>query len=548
MGIRAAKMNGDLITYTNSPSDNSNEMIKSFGGIGSSKNASMVFDDGTVIEPQDINFGAIASSEGDALNGNFLNEDIINSEYFGDCGELTVQVSDNGAALILEDGVALGWTTIDALAATTTLHQLTQPNDWIINEDGSLSWLTNSGEVITIPENELFIDGNGNYVTFESYGSDKSEITKIVIYNENGRTVYTQTDRNNDDFPFKSGDYFTNSKGDLVYFGSDEIHNYSADDMFEIYGKRFYVTATNDDGSIKSMLSIDQSTGEVQGIDSDHVWVAEGDNNTCLVTENGDVVYNVDGKVRYIRAEDITTNSDGTMTWDAENSNYQYKIDEGGNLTAVKKPIATSESSHANQSNFPEGADGSLSNNSNTSQIKPNYSNNGVNSPFYDDMLASNNDSSLAAAPPNPIHSVDFSNGDSAIYNRGTGNLQEYTSNGITYHYKASDIGTDGHFTASVDGYTITLNKNGSLSSLVDANNRLITLNDNGQYQYVGTRDIASIPTNVQNAASIILPEGIEYNSQPMPEPSVSNSFTPPKADFDTVAAIADDTGISPFE
>lgn len=69
------------------------------------------------IDANDIDFSKISTNANDAANGNFIDESNIHKDYWGDStgGKLEAEIRDDGTVLIKEDGVAMGYTTKEAL-------------------------------------------------------------------------------------------------------------------------------------------------------------------------------------------------------------------------------------------------------------------------------------------------------------------------------------------------------------------------------------------------------------------------------------------------
>ena len=78
-------------------------------------NISTMAKEGT-LDKNSIDFSRISATAGDALNGNFINRERINDNYWGDNGELTYKIRDDGTIMIFENGTLLGFT--DRLGAT----------------------------------------------------------------------------------------------------------------------------------------------------------------------------------------------------------------------------------------------------------------------------------------------------------------------------------------------------------------------------------------------------------------------------------------------
>lgn len=66
-----------------------------------------------VLNRNDLDFSRIGATAGDAKNGNFIN--VKNPDYWGDTGDLTYKIRDDGAVAISEDGVILGFTDLQGI-------------------------------------------------------------------------------------------------------------------------------------------------------------------------------------------------------------------------------------------------------------------------------------------------------------------------------------------------------------------------------------------------------------------------------------------------
>ena len=69
------------------------------------------------IDPSQIDFSRIARSTSDAAAGNFIPEEFILKQYWGDNGKLTFEVLPDGTILIKEDGIPMGCTDKEGVRA-----------------------------------------------------------------------------------------------------------------------------------------------------------------------------------------------------------------------------------------------------------------------------------------------------------------------------------------------------------------------------------------------------------------------------------------------
>ena len=145
-----------------------------------------------------------------------------------------------------------------------------------IDEEGDITGLINITE-----------DGKLNPVN----GSDKIS----MIFSEQGESFF-----NDDELIYK------NDRGGYSYVED-------CDNGFDIYGEHFYVADTDENGNITAMYARNNETGEVRELAYENVWAAPRHYNMCLKAENGDIVYNVDGNVHYVKADDVSYNEDGTL-------------------------------------------------------------------------------------------------------------------------------------------------------------------------------------------------------------------------------------------
>lgn len=66
-----------------------------------------------VLNRDDLDFSRIGSTAGNVKDGNFIN--VKNPEYWGDTGDLTYKIRDDGTVAISEDGVILGFTDLQGI-------------------------------------------------------------------------------------------------------------------------------------------------------------------------------------------------------------------------------------------------------------------------------------------------------------------------------------------------------------------------------------------------------------------------------------------------
>lgn len=66
-----------------------------------------------VLNRDDLDFSRIGSTAGNVKDGNFVN--VKNPEYWGDTGDLTYKIRDDGTVAISEDGVILGFTDLQGI-------------------------------------------------------------------------------------------------------------------------------------------------------------------------------------------------------------------------------------------------------------------------------------------------------------------------------------------------------------------------------------------------------------------------------------------------
>lgn len=66
-----------------------------------------------ILNRNDLDFSRIGSTAGNVKDGNFIN--VKNPEYWGDTGDLTYKIRDDGTVAISEDGVVLGFTDLQGI-------------------------------------------------------------------------------------------------------------------------------------------------------------------------------------------------------------------------------------------------------------------------------------------------------------------------------------------------------------------------------------------------------------------------------------------------
>ena len=73
------------------------------------------------LSKENIDFSRISATAGDAKNGNFISQSKINDSYWGDNGELTYKIRDDGTIMIFENDTLLGFT--DRLNSDNTVTE-----------------------------------------------------------------------------------------------------------------------------------------------------------------------------------------------------------------------------------------------------------------------------------------------------------------------------------------------------------------------------------------------------------------------------------------
>lgn len=158
--------NKSVATNTNSSTKNINkvrisDIVSTIGNsINIVKNATLeeydldaqtLTKEGT-LNKDNIDFSRIATSSSNVKNENFIT--IKNTKYWGDTGELTYKIRDDGTVAIMENGIVLGFTDLQGI----TVFQEVEPNlvpgeTKMVEEKNSKSNLV-PGETIMVKEKE----------------------------------------------------------------------------------------------------------------------------------------------------------------------------------------------------------------------------------------------------------------------------------------------------------------------------------------------------------------------------------------------------------
>ncbi len=276
---------------------------------------------GMEISASQINWDCIASTANDALNGNVLAESNINKEYWGNNGAtLTIQVNEDGSVLILENGVAMGWTTIDAIGNN------------ILTAYPSVSDI--SGEDVAGGKYVIAIDENGNQVYCTAYGNFEHVYTNdngetfgitdagnVIILNEDGSTsvVGHLADNIGDYIDTRMGNYYETAGGNVITgYGTFDADSVYTNDN----GERYVVTDAgnaiilNDDGSTSVVGHLADNIG-------DYVTNSEESASSVYSTPYGDF-------------EHVYTNDNGET----------FGITDAGNVIILNEDGSTSVVGH----------------------------------------------------------------------------------------------------------------------------------------------------------------------------------------------------------
>lgn len=139
-----------------------------------------------VLDRNNLDFSRIATTAGNAKDGNFVN--VKSPEYWGDNAPLTYKVRDDGTVAISEDGVILGFTDLEGIRIK---EADSSKEEQIITEDTSSTTSENTEEVTEIAQN-LEEQGEGTTVeTIETEeANEETEIKEgteeVIVENKEG--------------------------------------------------------------------------------------------------------------------------------------------------------------------------------------------------------------------------------------------------------------------------------------------------------------------------------------------------------------------------
>ena len=163
---------------------------------------------------------------------------------------------------------------------------------------------------------KLYKNSDNNNISYDYVSSDNLSLKSKRMSTKNSSDVETET-------YIEDGQYYVDDEGNYNYSIDGQQYTVNSEDLFDVDGKSFFVIKTNDSGSIERMISLNQSTGEVTAVSADDVWVPDSSYNRYLMAKNGDVIYNLNGDVRYARSSDVISNSNGTIEIFDRNNNSE---------------------------------------------------------------------------------------------------------------------------------------------------------------------------------------------------------------------------------
>lgn len=161
------------------------------------------------IDKSDIDFSQIATNANDASNGNFLAEDKIKKDYWGDTtdGKLEYQIRDDGTVLITEDGVPMGYTTQEALGLSNNSSTPNRPTSADKSAQAAQTGSDTYAKSSTAPSS---VDTNTSYSS-EFRGK-----------NAKGNEIYGYKDSNGNSYSIKTdGTYQVGADGTKYYYQNE---------------------------------------------------------------------------------------------------------------------------------------------------------------------------------------------------------------------------------------------------------------------------------------------------------------------------------------
>lgn len=125
--------------------------------------------EGTITK-ENINFSRIATSAANAKNGSFIV--VKNTKYWGDTGELSYKIRDDGIVAIMENGVILGFTDLEGIkifnAKTSNVEILEEPSKSNL-VPGETTMVKEKEEITEEGYKSNLVPGEEPFKTFNGY-------------------------------------------------------------------------------------------------------------------------------------------------------------------------------------------------------------------------------------------------------------------------------------------------------------------------------------------------------------------------------------------
>lgn len=560
---------------------------------------------GSTIDPSQIDWSCIASNANDALNGNFFDSDKVDTQYWGNNGTLTIKILDNGAILILENGVPMGWTTINGIDSDLIGDGSLEFGKYIKNTDGSIEYINARGETIVVEESDIFVDENGNKFFISDIDENGNVVGIMTLNDDYSMSGYSKKNGNTLDSFFdglKDGSYFQTSDGSIIYKTpvSNDFKTVDSSSIYEINGEKYFVSRTDANGNVTGMIKIGENLEGIYSTGLSDVLGNLNNANDAVVCGDGSIIYNDgNGNFATINGENmvdfggqkyLVTSTDqygkitGLVGFNSETgklNGYYSTIAE--NIVNQIEPMSYTETANgdiiyndgmatryissdnvtidANGNKIVQGQhntdivfqpDGNI-----TTEVRP-ISESTTETSTTNSEFSNNNDSTNSNVTPTEANPSNSSSSNSTVTDLGLGFKEVKNGDNVAaiYSSKGELAGlnidgkqykynsADGTYSLVDGGNKIVFNNDGSFKQLI-SEGYLVTKNDNGVLHNIMNSSDMSVPSDMANLCNDIsigeIPKTIEIQTE-----STTTEFNPPQADLEFVAKIEKETGIGP--
>ncbi len=419
---------------------------------------------GMIIEQDQIPFTQIAKTANDAINGNYVNVTEDDKQWWGNNGDLTINVRNDGTVEILEGEIVMGFTTIESILNSTNYNpnaNLPSIADVTLNDipdGGYIKALNDNGDIV-------YCTKYGNFENVYTNKDNKifgiSDAGNVIILNSDGSVdpIGRLSDEYGDFINTNNGNYFLTSSGNIITgYGTFKANEVLTNDNGERY-------AVKDNGN--AIIFKDDGTTDIVGFGSDKISNYPDVNKIDTSDEK--------------KGTDDSPNNAGDISDDTK---VEHDADWWEKYYGDKDYDTTIDS--GNSDNIKTDIDGNNINNNNSGEITENKG------PFVG--LKVGESMKLGEGTANKI-----SEDCTAIYSP-KGKLLSFDINGKKYEYCPNDSVNTLKFTTS-DGNTIYYHGDGTFSRLSTSDGGIIAAGSNGNLNISGntkvTDDVLALCTDI---------------------------------------------------